>query len=104
MTLVAASLGGCAGVDSHGAQTGRSAQAVTVCADAHAAIEQAPASHPVAQDRLDVADEDSPDEELIFAAPSSALPRPFASRLRGCTAQTLVSRERHLTLERPPRA
>jgi hypothetical protein len=72
--------------------------------DAHAALEQAGSSQLAADARLDVADEDSQDEELLFAAPTAALLRSFASCAALCPAQTLISRERHLTLERPPRA
>jgi hypothetical protein len=100
LTLV----GALAGSALDGAHTRRSPLAASVYDDAHAALEQAGSSHLGAEACLDVADEDSPDEELLFAAPGAALLRTFGSCLTLCPAQTLISRERHLTLERPPRA
>jgi hypothetical protein len=90
--------------DRRGAHSRRAPLTALVCADAHAAVEQSASSHADLQASLDVADEDSPDEELLVASPSSTLPRAFGHRVTVCPSQTFSSHEPHLTLDRPPRA
>jgi hypothetical protein len=78
--------------------------AATLCAAEPGALDESPSSHGAAQSDLNVADEDSPDEKLLGAKSSGAVPRAFASLVAACSFETLVSHEPALALERPPRA